>query len=267
MVIQEDVPEAKRQLLWQAVESTADDLTNEQRQQLFEVLLEHADVFAADSSDLGHTVQLEHHINTGDAIPIRQQARRVPFVHRKDVQELLKDMENKKVIRPSKSPWASPIVLIKKKVGTLRFCIDYRKLNLVTQKDAYPLPHIEDTLQALSGSQWFSTIDLLSGYWQVGIAENDKEKTAFTTQEGLFEFNVMPFGLCNAPATFQRLMDLTLSGMLWTECLVYLDDVVIFGRTFGDHLKNLESVLKRIHGVNLKVKPSKCAFFESKSFI
>ena len=258
---QEDVPEAKRQLLWQAVESTADDLTSEQRQQLFEVLLEHADVFAADSSDLGHTVQLEHHINTGDAIPIRQQARRVPFVHRKDVQELLKDMENKKVIRPSKSPWASPIVLVKKKDGTLRFCIDYRKLNLVTQKDAYPLPHIEDTLQALSGSQWFSTIDLLSGYWQVGVAENDKEKTAFTTQEGLFEFNVMPFGLCNAPATFQRLMDLTLSGMLWTECLVYLDDVVIFGRTFGDHLKNLDSVLRRLRGVNLKAKPSKCAFF------
>ena len=167
------------------------------------MLLEHADVFAADSSDLGHRVQLEHHINTGDAIPIRQQARRVPFVHRKDVQELLKDMENKKVIRPSKSPWASPIVLVKKKDGTLHFCIDYRKFNLVTQKDAYPLPHIENTLQAPSGSQW-STIDLLSGHWQVGITENDKEKTAFTTQEGLVEFNVTPFGLCNAPCYFSE---------------------------------------------------------------
>ena len=109
---------------------------------------------------------------------------------------------------------------------------DYRKLNAITHKDAYPLPRIYNTLQSLAGSKWFSTIDLLSGYWQVGIAEKDKEKTAFIMQEGLFEFNVMPFGLCNAPATFQRLMNLTLSGMLWSECLVCLDDIIIFGRTF-----------------------------------
>lgn len=257
-----DVPMEKRQLLWQAVESTANDLSEEQRKQLFAVLLEFSDVFATDSADLGHTVQLEHHIDTGDATPTRQPARRTPFVHQKEVQKLLKDMQSNKIIQPSKSPWASPVVLVKKKDGTLRFCIDYRKLNAATRRDAYPLPRIDDSLQALSGSQWFSTIDLLSGYWQVGIAEKDKEKTAFITQKGLFEFNVMPFGLCNAPATFQRLMDLTLAGMLWTECLVYLDDVIIFGRTFEEHLRNLGSVLERLRGVNLKAKPSKCAFFQ-----
>ena len=110
------------------------------------------------------------------------------------------------------------------------------------------------------------TGDLLSGYWQVGVAEKDKEKTAFTIQEGLFEFNVMPFGLCNTPATFQRLMDLTLAGMLWTECLVYLDDIIIFGRTFEDHLRNLMSVLERLRGVNLKAKPSKCSPYLSRFF-
>ena len=138
--------------------------------------------------------------------------------------------------------------------------MDYRKLNSVTHKDAYPLPCIDDTLQSLSGSKWFSTIDLLSGYWQVDIAENDREKTAFITYDGLFEFNVMPFGLCNAPATFQRLMNLALSGMLWSECLVYLDDIIIFGRTFEEHLSHLASVLARLREVNLKAKLSKCNF-------
>ena len=156
------------------------------------------------------------------------------------------EMQQKDVIEPSSSPWASPIVLVKKRDGSTRFCVDYRKLNKVTRKDAYPLPRIDDTLNTLAGAQWFSTLDLVSGYWQVEVDPNDRPKTAFCTTEGLFQFKVMPFGLCNAPATFQRLMDLVLAGLQWSHCLVYLDDVIVIGRSFTEHLQNLQAVFKRL---------------------
>jgi len=246
--------DTKRQLLWQAVESAGDELTQQEQEQLYVVLSQYGDVFADNSGDLGKTDEIQHTIETGDSPPVRQPARRIPVAQQEEVRKLLREMQENNVIQPSRSPWAAPVVLVKKKDGSTRFCVDYRKLNVVTRKDAYPLPRIDDTLQSLAGSKWFSTIDLLSGYWQVGIAEKDKAKTAFITQEGLFEFNVMPFGLCNAPATFQRLMNLTLSGMLWSECLVYLDDIIIFGRTFKEHLEHLASVLGRLREVGLKAK-------------
>ena len=142
---------------------------------------------------------------------------------------MLHDMLDKGVIQPSDSPWSSPIVLAKKKDGSVRFCIDFRKVNSVTRKDAYPLPRIDDTLDTLAGSKLFSTLDLKTGYWQVEMAEQDRAKTAFTTPEGLYEFKVLPFGLCNAPATFQRLMDRVLHGLKWHNCLVYIDDIVVVG--------------------------------------
>ena len=152
--------------------------------------------------DLGRTSILSHHIETGEVQPIRQQVQRVPLLHRRIVKDLLKDMLEKRVISPSKSPWTSPIVLVKKKDGTTRFCVDYRKVNDVTRKDDYPNPRVDDTLDMLSGSTCFTTLDLKSGYWQDEVAEEHREKTELCTQEGLFEFNVMLFGLCNAPATF-----------------------------------------------------------------
>ena len=124
-------------------------------------------------------------------------------------------MLDKGIISPSKSPWASPIVLVTKRDDSTRFCVDYRKVNALTRKDAYPIPRVDDALDTLSGSTWFSTIDLRSGYWQVEMAPADREKTVFCTQEGLFEFNVMLFSLCNAPATFQCLMDCVLAGLHW----------------------------------------------------
>ena len=166
------------------------------------------------------------------------------------------------MIQLLKSPWASPIVLVHKKDGSWQFCIDYQKVNAVTRKDAYPLLRIDDTLDTMAGSKWFSTSNLLSGYWQVEVDECDKEKTAFCTSDELFEFRVMPFGLYNAPATFQRLMNLTLAGLQFSSCLVYIDDIIILGKSFEDHLVNLRLVLTQLQEAGLCIKPSKCALFQ-----
>ena len=136
-------------------------------------------------------------------------------------------------------------------------------MNDLTIKDAHPLPRIDDTLDTLSGSRWFSTLDLTSGYWQVEMEAVDKEKTAFSTYRGLFQFNVMPFGLANAPSTFQRLMELTLSDLHWKTCLVYLDDIIIFSKTVEEHLSRLQEVFQRLRDAGLKLKPSKCKLLQT----
>jgi hypothetical protein len=156
---------------------------------------------------------------------------------------------------------------VKKKDGGIRFCVDYRKLNSVTEKDVYPLPRIDDTLDKLGKCKYFTTLDLASGYWQIELEEKDKPKTAFITPEGLFEFNVMPFGLTNAPATFQRTMNTILSGLTWLNCLVYLDDIIIFSHSFEQHIKNIEEVFERLCQAGLKLKLSKCHFGYKKFII
>ncbi|KRY64941.1 Retrovirus-related Pol polyprotein from transposon 17.6 [Trichinella pseudospiralis] len=176
-------------------------------------------------------------------------------------------MSNHRVIEPSCGPWSSPIVLVKKKDGLYHFCVDYPKLNHHTKKDAHPIPEIEETLQRLgqlSGATWFSTLDLASGYWQVEVAEEDKEKTAFTTPFGLYQFRVMRFGLCNAPATFQRLMETVLCGLHWTTCMVYLDDVIVFSKDAAEHLEKLDEVFSRLQGAGLKIKSTKCKLFQER---
>ncbi|PIK47551.1 hypothetical protein BSL78_15569 [Apostichopus japonicus] len=188
----------------------------------------------------------------------------MPFHQRVQAQAEVDKMLEEGVISPSNSAWASPVVLVKKKDGSIRFCIDYRKLNNVTNKDAFPLPRIDDSLDALSGSQWFSTLDLRSGYWQVEMENVDKVKTAFSMGTGLYEFNVMPFGLCNAPGTFQRLMEQVLRGLHWRTCLIYIDDIIIYARTLEEHMSRLNEVMTRLREAGLRLKPSKCELIRRK---
>ncbi len=168
------------------------------------------------------------------------------------------EMETAGVIRPSKSPYASPVVVVTKKDGSLRLCIDYRKLNSCSTRDAFPLPRIDEALEALGQAKYFSTLDLTSGYWQVEVAEQDKHKTAFSTPMGLFEANRMPFGLQNAPSTFQRLMTSCFGDLNFTHLLIYLDDIIIFSKSFNEHLARLQLVFDRLREHGLKLKPSKC---------
>lgn len=258
-----------------ALDNTSDDyvsdtwmqlsssLTKTEQSKARKLLRKYSSLFTKEGQDAGRTNMVTHQIDTGDAKPIRQPPRSVPLAKRGEVERLIQEMQADKVIEPSSSPWSSPVVLVKKKDGSSRFCVDYRKLNEVTKKDSYPLPRIDDSLDTLSGSCWFSTLDLKSGYWQVGIDEKDREKTAFSVGTGLWQFTVMPFGLCNAPATFERLMERVLKGLHWNTCLVYLDDIIVMGRTFEEHLQNLEQVFQRIAAAGLKLNPKKCSFLQT----
>ena len=237
-----------------------ENLSPLQQQQLTELFKEYTDVFSQGDDDLGNTPLLEHGIETHGP-PLRQPYRRQnPAVRREEMTQV-HQMLSSSVIRPSNSPWASPVVMVRKKDGSLRFCVDFRQLNAATVKDAHPLPRIDDLLDALHGAKWFSTLDLKSGYWQVPIAEQDKEKTAFRTSSGqLYEFNQVPFGLCNAPATFSRLMDRVLAGLHWETCLFYLDDIIVFSSTWEEHLARLREVFERLRHAKLKLGAPKCTF-------
>ena len=235
-----------------------EELTRKQREELEELLDRYKEVFSQKNGKLGKSSVIQHEIHTKGA-PIRQPYRRQnPYVRQME-QEQVEEMLEQEVIRPSMSPWASPVVMVKKKDGSMRFCVDYRKLNEVTEKDAYPLPRIDDTLESLHGACYFSTLDLKSGYWQVPVKEEHKKKTAFRTSAGrLYEWNRLPFGLCNAPATFSRLMDHVLTGLSWEICLFYLDDIIVFSRTWEEHLTRLETVFKRLVEQGLTLGASKC---------
>ena len=231
---------------------------------LVELILEFQDVFVGPDGLVGRTTLLRHKIDVGDAEPFKCHPRKKSPMEREHIAKEVQKLLDEGFIRPSMSPWGAPVVLAKKKDGTLRFCIDYRNLNKVTKKDAYPLPRIEECLDTLHGMVLFCSMDMAKGYWQVPMDSDSIEKTAFTTHVGLFEWNVLPFGLCNAPATFCRLMEMVLADIVWKHCLVYLDDVIAFGRSFEECLTSLRECFLRFRAYNLKLKPSKCEFFRDK---
>ena len=228
------------------------------RRRLLELLKEYSGAFSQGENDLGRTDVVTHNIDTGDGRPIRQAWRRHPPLNQEAISQHVRGMLEQGVIEPARSPWAANVVLAKKKDGSLRCCVDYRQLNNLTKKDAYPLPRTDACLDAMSGATWFSTFDLRSSYHQVGVDERDMDKTAFICREGQFRFRTMPFGLCNAGATFQRLMDVVMSGLTFEVCLTYLDDVIVFAASLEEHFARLALVLERLQGAGLKLKPSKC---------
>ncbi|KAI3351186.1 hypothetical protein L3Q82_005611 [Scortum barcoo] len=236
--------------------------TPEQKSQLAVLLEKYSFVFATEDEDLGYADKVQHEIHLTDDVPVTQPYRRIPPTQYSEVREHIGKLLKKGIIQESSSAYASPIVLVRKTDGSLRLCVDYRKLNAKTRRDAFPLPRIDESFDALRGAKFFSTIDLASGYHQVAMHERDRAKTAFTTPFGLFEYVRMPFGVCNGPATFQRLMQATMSDLIFQILLVYLDDILVFSETFEQHLERLETVFKRLAETGLKIKLQKCAFLQ-----
>lgn len=202
----------------------------------------------------GPTDQAQHHIHLTDARPIKQRYRPRNPAMQVVIDAEIRQMEADGIIEPSKSAWSSPVVVVRKKDGSRRFCIDFRRLNAVTEKDAYLLPHIAATLDKLRGAKYLSTLDLKSGYWQIPLTPESRPLTTFTVPgRGLMQFRVMPFGLHSAPATFQRLIDNILGPELEPHVFVYLDDIIIVSQTFEEHLDRPDEVFRRLREAQLRI--------------
>lgn len=236
------------------------DLTPEEKQVISDLILHKIEAFSLKPEDLGKTNICTHKITLTDTKPIKQQPYRIPESMRAEIEKQVSTMLELGVIRPSQSPWASPIVLVPKKNGETRICIDYRKLNTVTKGDAYPLPNIEDMLASICKGRIFTSLDIRAGYHQIELHENDKEKTAFVVPGGLYEFNRLPFGLTNAPATFQRLMNTILGPLIGNGVQVYLDDVLVYTKDISEHRELLRTVISTLQNAGLKLNISKCSF-------
>ena len=227
------------------------------------LLVSYSDIFSKDKLDLRTTNLTKHDIKLTDYTPFKAKYRRIPPHLYEEVRAHLKEMIDLGAIKKSQSPWSSPIMLVRKKDGKLRFCIDLRRLNQRTVRDNYSLPRIDHMLELLIGSEWFCTLDLKSGYWQVELTDEAKSLTAFTCGPlGFYECEKMPFSASNAPATFQRLMENCLGDLNLRWCVVYLDDIIVYGRSPKDILERLGEVFEKLRKAGLKLKPSKCEFFK-----
>ena len=222
-----------------------------------------ATLFTENSKKPRQTHLVNHQIITEGALPVKARYRRVPVAWEDEIESQIQEMLKNGIIRPSSSPWNSPTILVKKKDGSTRFVCDFRGLNDVTKKDTYPLPHIRDIIDKMEGARFWTTLDAAGAYWSMPLNEADKEKTAFTVPRGKFEFNVTPYGLSNAGSSYQRMMDMCLSGLPYHRILAYMDDIVIFSCTFEEHLKELETVFQKLSEANVTLKSSKCVIASS----
>ncbi|KAL5020837.1 hypothetical protein ScPMuIL_002080, partial [Solemya velum] len=236
----------------------------EHRKQVLGVIRKNKDLFAKKDTELGQTSTVTMKIDTGDHPPIKMRPYRVPLHKRKIIESAIDDMLEAKVIERSRSPWAFSLVVVKKKDGSDRMCVDFRALNKIVRPISFPLPLIDDIIASLSEAQHFTTLDLKSGYWQVKLEEDSKEKTAFSCHKGLYQFKVMPFGLHNAAPIFQELMNRVLE-----ECrsfaIAYLDDILIYSKTPEEHIKHIQTVFDKLRENNLRLKLKKCTFFEQET--
>ena len=236
------------------------DIPDKNRSSIMELLKKYEDVFAANPKKTKQVNNATHSINTGTSLPVFRKPYPVPYAHTDDFNGQVDQMLDNKIIRPSKSLWNAPVILVKKKDGSLRFVCDFRALNDVTIRDTYPLPRISEVIDKMDGSTYFTTLDCASAYWSIPLAEEDKEKTAFSGPRGKYEFNVTPYGLCKAGASYQRMMDLSLSGLSMFKILSYMDDIVIFSTSLGEHLQQLEMLLETLRKCNISLNLSKCSF-------
>ena len=256
--LEEDIPVWNEES--KGVANFGEELTREQMKELQALLNNFSSVF---SDKPGRTNMAEHSIVTDQTLPVRRPPYRLPHAYKELVKKELEDMLENDIIETTSSEWASPIVMVKKKDGSLRMCVDYRRLNAVSHIDAYPMPRIDDLIDGLGNARFISTLDLTRGYWQLPVAEKDRHKTAFTTPYGQFQFKMLPFGLSGAPSSFQRLMDNLIKGCEGFAS-AYLDDLVVFSNSWQDHLSQLRRVLNRIKEAGLTVKVGKCQFGTSK---
>ena len=229
------------------------------REKFLQVLQQHQDVFSSGPEEVGkYTGPHQLVIDTGGSRPIKQRAYQTPLHLRQQLQDQLNHLQDQGLIEQSASSWASPVVMVKKKDGGMRLCCDYRAVNQVIKHDSYPLPRMEDLLEATEGSNIFTVLDQRSAYWAIPVEEKSREVTAFTTEFGLHQWTRQPFGLKTSPATFQRIMEDLLKGMNWKRVMIYLDDVILFSKTTEEHLRDLEELLQKFQDGGLMLNPGKC---------
>ena len=235
-------------------------LTSQQREKFFALLRRYPSLF---SDQLGHCSLVEHVIDTGTAKPVRSAPRRIPPHLETEVKQRVQDMVDQGVLEPSDGTWSSPVVLVKKRDGSVRICGDFRKLNRVCQVPAFPIPRVDVLLDSLGGNSLFSVLDLKSGYNQMSIRKEDRSKTSITLPFGLWQYTTCPYGLSGAPSSFARLLSLVLGDLAPTDAVSYFDDILVFSGDFDTHLLRLEKVFRRLSAANLTLNLSKCKFFQS----